>query len=100
QVYWNMYSFPTRRSSDLVLGIQSLDAHIVSGSCKLKSREVLNMSEEEWSKYRSRSISTIFQEPGSALNPLQKVGKQIEEILKIQDRKSTRLNSSHVSISY
>lgn len=70
-------------ATQTVLGIQSLDAHIVSGSCKLKDREVLNMSEEEWSKYRSRSISTIFQEPGSALNPLQKVGKQIEEILKI-----------------
>ena len=35
-------------ATQTVLGIQSLDAHIVSGSCKLKDREVLNMSEEEW----------------------------------------------------
>lgn len=70
-------------ATQTVLGIQSLDAHIVSGSCKLKDKEVLNISEEEWQKYRARSISTIFQEPGSALNPLQKVGKQIEEVLEI-----------------
>lgn len=70
-------------ATQTVLGIQSLDAHIVSGSCKLKDKEVLHISEEEWQKYRARSISTIFQEPGSALNPLQKVGKQIEEVLQI-----------------
>lgn len=70
-------------ATQTILGIQSIDAHILSGSCKLKDVEVLNISEKEWQKYRARSISTIFQEPGSALNPLQKVGKQIEEILEI-----------------
>lgn len=59
-------------ATQTILGIQSLDANILSGSCKLKDKEILNISEKEWQKYRATCISTIFQEPGSALNPLQK----------------------------
>lgn len=70
-------------ATQTILGIQSPSAIIKSGSCKLKDVEVLGLSDKQWKKYRSRSIATVFQEPGSALNPLMKVGKQIEEVLTI-----------------
>lgn len=70
-------------ATQTILGIQSKDAIIKSGSAKLRDIEVLGLSDKEWSKYRSRNIATIFQEPGSALNPLMKVGEQVEEVLKI-----------------
>ena len=60
---------------------KKIQAIVKSGSCKLEGIEVLGFSDKEWEKYRSRSIATVFQEPGSALNPLIKVGKQIEEVL-------------------
>src|SRR5690625_5226335 len=42
---------------------------------------------------RGKRISMVFQEPMTSLSAVHKVGDQI-------DRKSTRLNSSHVAISY
>lgn len=70
-------------ATQTILGIQSKDALIKSGSAKLRDIEVLGLSDKEWKKYRARNIATVFQEPGSALNPLMKVGEQIEEVLKI-----------------
>ena len=70
-------------ATQTILGIQSKDAIIKSGSSKLRDIEVLGLSDKDWKKYRSRNIATVFQEPGSALNPLMKVGAQIEEVLKI-----------------
>ena len=70
-------------ATQTMLGIQSKNALIKSGSVKLRDIEVLGLSDKEWKKYRARNIATVFQEPGSALNPLMKVGDQIEEVLKI-----------------
>lgn len=70
-------------ATQTILGIQPQAALVKSGSVKLRDIEVLGLSDKEWKKYRSRNIATVFQEPGSALNPLMKVGGQIEEVLKI-----------------
>ena len=70
-------------ATQTMLGIQSQEALVKSGSCKLGDIEVLGLTDKQWKKYRSRNIATVFQEPGSALNPLMKVGKQIEEVLTI-----------------
>ena len=70
-------------ATQTILGIQAQAAIVKSGSVKLRDIEVLGLSDKEWKKYRSRNIATVFQEPGSALNPLMKVGGQIEEVLKI-----------------
>ena len=45
------------------------------------------MKEKELSKLRGRNISMIFQEPMSALNPVMKIRRQLEEILKIHNYK-------------
>lgn len=70
-------------ATQTMLGIKSKNAIIKSGSVKLRDIEVLGLTDKEWKKYRARNIATVFQEPGSALNPLMKVGAQIEEVLKI-----------------
>lgn len=50
-----------------------------------------NLNYNEWTKYRSKVIGIIFQEPMSALNPIQKVGKQLKEcILVNQNISSTK----------
>jgi oligopeptide/dipeptide ABC transporter ATP-binding protein len=46
-------------------------------------RNVLAMSERELRELRGREISYIFQEPGSALNPVFTIGYQIEEAIKL-----------------
>src|SRR3712207_7129982 len=50
-----------------------------------------------------RGMQMIFQDPYSSLNPRKTVGSIIADpflIHGLQDRKSTRLNSSHANISY
>lgn len=66
-----------------ILGIEHPNAVIDGGSIKLMDNEMIGLNEAQWKKYRGRTISMIFQEPMTALNPLMKVGRQIEEVLMI-----------------
>ena len=44
---------------------------------------MMALSEEELRRLRGRSISMIFQDPVSGLNPVLPIGKQVEEILAV-----------------
>ena len=44
-----------------------------------EGKNILNSTEEEYNKIRGGKIGMIFQDPLSALNPLQRIGQQIEE---------------------
>lgn len=70
-------------ATQTILGLESEEAHVDSGSVKLDGVETIDYKDKEWKNLRSNTVSTIFQQPGEALNPLVKVGKQIEEVLKI-----------------
>ena len=61
-----------------MIGLQPENAR-VSGSMRFGDEELLTFNDREWSFYRGDRISMIFQEPMTALNPLIKVGKQIQE---------------------
>ena len=61
-----------------------------TGTVLFKDRDLVPMSFEELRKIKGQEISTVFQEPMSSLNPLIKVGKQVDEILKIHDPSLSR----------
>ncbi|MDY3114158.1 MAG: dipeptide ABC transporter ATP-binding protein [Helicobacter sp.] len=56
---------------------------IKGGSIEFLGRNLLNLKEKELQKLRGSEISYIFQEPLSALNPLHKIKKQLEEAILI-----------------
>ncbi len=58
-------------------------AHYTSGEILLNGRDVLKMSPEQLREIRGGVVSYIFQEPGAALNPVVRVGKQIKEMLRL-----------------
>jgi peptide/nickel transport system ATP-binding protein/oligopeptide transport system ATP-binding protein len=48
-----------------------------------KDRDLLTLETKELQKIRGQGISMIFQEPLSALSPLQTIGRQMEEVVRI-----------------
>ncbi len=56
-------------------------AHHPSGTITFKGRELLPLSEREMRRVRGDSITIVFQEPMTSLNPLHTIEKQIGEIL-------------------
>ncbi len=58
------------------------NAHL-SGSIKLNDDDLMPYTEEQMRQVRGRKIAMIFQEPMTSLNPLHRVGKQIQEVMKL-----------------
>jgi len=54
-----------------------------NGRIVFDGRDLLELPEDEMRKLRGGRIAMIFQEPMTALNPLMKVGRQIDEILEV-----------------
>lgn len=54
-----------------------------SGSVRLNGRELLGLNEKAWCSVRGAQIGMVFQEPMTALNPLQRVGDAIAEGLRL-----------------
>jgi len=57
-------------------------ATITSGSIHFGGLDVLAASEGTMQGVRGREIAMIFQNPRTALNPIRKVGRQIEDVLR------------------
>src|SRR5699024_12028288 len=90
-----IHSFPTRRSSDLddiLMGLYEAHPDVVCFSCYLWNIQYVEQVITELAKVLPDT--QIWQD-------LRKLCDDLLHILDVpQDRKSTRLNSSHVSISY
>ena len=55
----------------------------LSGEIQFGGRNLLKLSEREMQKIRGKSISIIFQEPMTSLNPLFTLGNQLSETLRL-----------------
>jgi peptide/nickel transport system ATP-binding protein len=61
--------------------LQMPPAEIVGGEIYLEGLDVLKMSQRDLQMMRRKTVSMIFQDPTSALNPVFKVGDQIGDII-------------------
>lgn len=55
----------------------------ISGSVRLGEQELVNAPAATLERVRGRRVAMIFQDPASALNPVHRVGKQVEEALRL-----------------
>ena len=61
-----------------------------SGAVWLEGRNLFDLEEDQLRSLRGNDIAMIFQEPMTSLNPLYRVGNQIEEPLKLHRRMDHR----------
>ena len=57
-----------------------------SGEILLDGKELLHADRAELRNIQGREIGVVFQEPQSALDPLMKIGPQVEEVLRVHTK--------------
>src|SRR6266550_6305460 len=65
-----------------LLGLLPTAGNIIRGSAIFGGRNLLTLRERELRKVRGAGISMVHQEPGTALNPVLRVGEQVGEVLR------------------
>ncbi len=60
----------------------------IEGKIVFDGKDLRNCSREELRKVQGRGIGVVFQEPMTSLNPLMKIGQQIEETLLLHTKRS------------
>ena len=66
-----------------VMGLLPYPGKVTGGSVRLCGREITGLREKERRRLRGSDISMIFQEPMTSLNPVVRVGKQVEEAVRL-----------------
>ena len=66
-----------------VMGLIPHPGRVVAGEILFNGKNVATMKADHVRKLRGEHISMIFQQPGSALNPVQRAGLQIREVFKL-----------------
>jgi peptide/nickel transport system ATP-binding protein len=69
-------------TSYAVMRILDRAGRIAAGSVTFSGIDVRHAGEREMRNLRGREISMVFQNPRAALNPIRKVGHQIEDVLR------------------
>ena len=73
-----------------LLRLLPANARITAGGIRWEGRDLLGLKERELEGMRGKSIAFVPQEPGLALSPLMKVGKQIAEVLRAHEELTWR----------
>jgi oligopeptide/dipeptide ABC transporter ATP-binding protein len=71
-----------------ILRLIQRPGRIVAGQILFKGSDIVTMSEEDVREIRGKDIAMIFQDPLSSLNPVLKVGFQIEEAMEAHEKVS------------
>ncbi len=73
-----------------IIGISANNAMIESGEILYDGMDLLSINEEEFHKLRGDKISMIFQDPLSALDPINRIGGQMTEAMILKNRANRR----------
>lgn len=68
--------------------LPSPQGKIISGQITFEGQDIMNLPEREIRKIRGNKIAMIFQDPMTALNPIEKVGSQIAEAIGLHNKLS------------
>src|SRR6202051_5361968 len=69
---------------------------ITSGRILFRGNDVVKMDDEEIRDFRGNDVAMIFQDPMTSLNPVTRIGRQIEEAITAHERFTPELAKSRV----
>ncbi len=61
------------------VGMLDANGMITGGSIMFEGRDMTKFTEKDWLGVRGKKIAMVMQDPMTSLNPLKKIGKQIQE---------------------
>ncbi|WP_259672351.1 ABC transporter ATP-binding protein [Rhizobium sp. NLR22b] len=70
-------------TANTIMGLLPQTIRATGGSILLAGKDLLKLPERELLSLRGRTVSMIFQDPLSALNPLMRIGDQIAEVMEV-----------------
>jgi len=70
--------------------LPDVGSRIANGEIHLDGKNLLKLSEGEMRKIRGNKASMIFQDPMTALNPVQRIGDQITEVVRLHSESNNR----------
>ena len=73
-----------------IIGISAPNAIVESGEILYDGMDLLQISEEDFHKLRGDKIAMIFQDPLSALDPINRIGMQLTEAMILKNRSNRR----------
>ncbi|MET9892315.1 ABC transporter ATP-binding protein [Streptomyces sp. NPDC006465] len=76
------------------LGILPPHFEITGGSVEIDGTDIAGLSPAQWTDLRGATISAVFQDPASYLNPSIRVGAQIAEVLRV--KKGLKRRAAHL----
>lgn len=66
-----------------VLGLLPAPLEVLSGSIRLRGRELVGLPEREMRAIRGKDVAMVFQDPMTTLNPVRRVGEQLARALRV-----------------
>ncbi|QQM38272.1 ABC transporter ATP-binding protein [Streptomyces liliifuscus] len=66
------------------LGILPAHFEVTDGSIEIDGRDITHLSQTQWTALRGATISAVFQDPASYLNPSIRVGVQVAEVIRVK----------------
>ncbi|MGW5637711.1 ABC transporter ATP-binding protein [Streptomyces sp. NPDC003832] len=72
------------------LGILPAHFEVTGGSVELDGRDITGLSPADWTALRGTTISAVFQDPASYLNPSIRVGAQVAEVIRVKKKTGRR----------
>jgi peptide/nickel transport system ATP-binding protein len=70
------------------------NGRVSAGTIRINGQDPLGMGQAELRDLRARTVSMVYQEPGRALNPSLRVGRQIAEVFEIAGASSDEATQS------
>lgn len=79
-----------------IAGLFKEHAVLDAGTIRLDGTDLLKLTEREMRQVQGNRIGMIFQEPMTALNPTMKIGRQVEEALRLHTDQDSRARKAAV----